>query len=214
MVSIQHEVTNIYIGQPQWQPWENTLAYRPFESDMNDYSGNNHHWSKATGSVSYADNMITLSNSTLRISSQFFTWTWDFTILWFRKNCTSCGLCYWSDTSWYPRWSLWYGGWSAWNSNTWYNTSPDWDTTADVIRMWTLIKRSNNIYYYQDGVLVGSNTSMPSINVTWGNGMQLGGTGANTNGNWTVWWVIFEKVAWTEQQLLNHYKITKGKYWL
>lgn len=214
--AVGHPIKNAYIGEyvaPR-EPWANTLAYRPFEEDMKDYSWNGRDWSIATGSVSYANNMITVTNWTLRYWANIITWTWDFTILWYRKNMTNLGLQIWNDTSRRPRGWMGADGCSIWDNGTWYRCSiAEVDNT---LLLWTMVRKNNSIYYYENWVLKASNTSVPSINITWWNWVQLGGygSGSTLQTTWTVGNLIIENTARTTNDILDYHNRTKAKYGL
>lgn len=215
----QHEVKNIYIGEVTgWKPWSNTLVYYPLTSDLNDYSWNNHNLSIKSGSVTYSNNMATLTRV-------WYDWwglnwfEWDFTMLAYTTNTWWNKWFYPStNTSWYPQ--MWM---TRWNSKIEFWYVQDWGTqnflsynySASWVHLIAEVKTNSKMIIYVDGVEVANSSGTyqkvkpdSSQNNIW--------IGTNVNWSWTVtyWWVIVENKARTAQEVANYYNNTKSNYWL
>lgn len=205
---VKKELKNDYIWEfVSYTPNANTLLYLPLKSDLNDYSWNNKNFSVYTWSVSYVDNMMKLNNATIRCSSMALTGTGDFTILCYNKNGWAISL--WNDTSRYPRLWLRALGLEMY-SNWWYKASDSW---YDWICFLVWVRRNNSLYFYRNWTLIASNTSVPSINISWWPGMYIWWY-ADTSDNWYYGSVIVENRAWNADEILKFYNNTKSNYWL
>lgn len=218
------ELKNAYIGQGIWKPWSNTIAYRPFLSDLKDYSWNGHDFSIKDGTVSYSNNMVTIS-SRLRTANNDVPLSWysgDFTILWYTQSSGSTNnrfmflynpndnwtsSMFWINTDWCTwNYVYWNNQWWTWVS---YYTTPTW------IHLLTFVKTSSAQILYLDWTEVARNTTnvFPVWTVSWMIAMWLWrhaawwGTGVRGN-------LIVENKARTVQEIADYYNITKWNYGL
>lgn len=208
----------VYGGDGQRHPSDKTLIYYPLASDLNDYSWNNHNLSIKSGSVTYSNNMATLTRV-------WYGWwglnwlEWDFTMLayttntWWNKWFFPSTDANWAPQMWLARWNSQIGFWyyQYWGTLNYlsYNYSASW------IHLIAEVKTSSKMIIYVDGVEVANSSGTyqkvrpdSSQNNVW--------IGTNINWSWTVtyWWVIVETKARTADEILNYYNKTKSNYWL
>lgn len=214
----------VYLWNNEWQPWENTLAYRPLQSDLNDYSGNWHNFSINTWSVSYSDNMATISWRLTCTFSQLNNYSGDFTFSWwtvysstenwFYPCCLDSGGSIYYPNTWFligntkARFWAKFGG-----SNTAVFAQTDFSSSDTSIHLITWTKSSTELKLYIDGVLINTNSwSFSSLynsstTILWRNWATT---------SWSSKWscLIVEDRVRTVEQVANHYNTTKSKYWI
>lgn len=213
-----YKLTWVYIGQTKvrpsgwgwWQPWANTLAYRPFKSDLNEASWKTWlDWNITRWSVSYSNNMATIN--TLRIPSMIFTWAWDYTILTYR---TSSDTNFWfrlrNANDWFPKQQLDVRWHAIYDGSTWYECFNSNPNTSLLLA--TAVRENNDLYYYENGVLVNQITA-PSISITWWPWISMWAFWTN-NTSWSVGNLIVENKARTVQEILDYFNQTKSDYGL
>lgn len=200
-----------------WQPWVNTLAYRPLSSDLNDYSWNNHNFSATSWTYSFSDNMCTLQRATISwwslnwLSSDFTINVWT---SWFWPNSAFMFLV---DNMWYPSWQLyWDWPWADAGFNMIYNNNFYWAYKTSYWGVWvhlfTWIKTATTITLYIDGVQQDQTTGT-FWTITWHNNLWLW---RNVNWSWTstCWEIIIEDKARTAQEISDYFDLTKWNYWI
>ena len=220
MVLVEHELQNAYIWQYPgwWQPWANTLAYRPLTSDLNDYSWNNHNFSATSWTYSFNNNMCTLQRATLSWWSMA-GYAGDFTIQAYTTNSSAnSGIQLQTDNRWYPSVQLYRGGDDIWfNFVNSTNTARIWagnSYTWTWVHLITWVKTSTYVALYIDGV--------EQQKVVWSYGDMYNSSQKNcrlwrnVNGSWTAtyWNIILESVARTAQEIADYYNQTKANYWI
>lgn len=219
------EIKKVYLGSTQvrpsgwwwWQPWANTLAYRPLSSDLNDYSWNNHHFSATSWTYSFSDNMCTLQRATI----SWWSLNWlsnDFTVnMWTSWFWANSAFMFSVDNGWYPSWQLYWGWpWTEVGFNMIYNNNFYWAYKPSYWGVWvhlfTWIKTATTITLYIDGVQQDQTTGT-FWTFTWHNNTWLW---RNVFWSWTgtCWEIIIEDKARTAQEILDYYNQTKSNYWL
>ena len=224
-----------------WQPWANTVAYRPLTEDVNDYS-NSHNWTnhgvtfsswQAIQDVGYfnGSSYISVPNST-----DFF-WSKVFTISFWKK---STGI-----------WSIAWDIVDKWNDNQancvctrlWYR--------SDIRGLYTFITRDNSASYTWIDILNSwlLDGNWHNVVSTFDNGVStvyIDNTqvwyvdnsshtfdfASNTsplfigvditswggvNEYYYIWYlsnVIIENKAWTSTEKWDYFNLTKWNYWL
>lgn len=209
------KIKKIYVGTNQvrpaywnYTPTSNTLVYYPFKEDMNDYSWNNKNLSIDSGTVSYADNKITISNA-LRGSTILNGVSWAFTIsFWTVWN----GNAIYDADSWWPQWYNtarwnWDYWWNAIINNSWRragNTTAA-GTASDFVLL-TVVYNWSQFLAYLNGTQTGTVTNCTG-NIKW--------TATQFIIEWWTWGqVIIERWAWSASEVLDYYNNSKWNYWL
>lgn len=208
----EHPLKNAYIGERpyyDYTPTSNTLVYYPFKEDMNDYSWNNKNLSIDSGTVSYADNKITISNA-LRGSTILNGVSGAFTISF---RCTwAWSYNFYDRDSWWPQWfcgANWNGNyrWNAIINNSWRragNTTAA-GTASDFVLL-TVVYDWSQFLAYLNGTQTGTVTNCTG-NIKW--------TATYFLIEWWTWGqVIIEKWAWSVSDIQTYYNNSKWNYWL
>ena len=210
------KIKKIYVWQKQvrpadtyhyYTPTANTIAYYPLRDDIDDYSWNWYNlahdsWWTAT----YSNNMVISTDAlvygTAMLPSywNFTVWCWCYPSSWngIYENDSGWPLWFLCDISWEYKWNFKYWG-------AWYRLG----STAEIA--WPchiMVTRSGSTFtiyinWQSNGTFSSSGTMNP----------RPKGFGINGFSNW-VWWVIMESVAWSAQDILDHYNYTKTNYWL
>ena len=213
-----YKVNKRYVGtkivRPSgWNPWANTVAYRPLTSSstVNDLSWNSHtltnSWSVTFGTYKWVDCAYFNGNQL----TQSFSWSWSIITVsawWYYENIISAStsnvelLRYWSNFwPWIDR-STNKINCSPWTST---NTIPSKNTS------WALLTYtydgSWHLKLYMNTTEIWTNNSAsPWI---WANLILC-----NTNFKWWLSNVIMEKSCWTSAEISDYYNLTKSNYWL
>lgn len=227
----------IYTAEQEWQPWVNTLAYYPLESNGNDFSWNNNNlttfnwitfgtlssWkeyaifngSSSWNSVIAKTNSISFSNSAYTASLWIKpenNW-WSYPNQYHLFNIGTWQVNFRLITSWYGK----YTPATYYNSNQWIiyqsSISPivDWNWHHFVVTA-----NLTSISLYIDNVLIWTQSgSITSYSWNWV--ITLWVNPDDTTYYGYKWWmsdVIFEKAIWSEQDRTDYYNLTKSNYWL
>jgi hypothetical protein len=212
----EHELKNAYVGQGIWKPWANTVGYRPFKEDIKDYSGNGNDWTVYSGSVSFSDNMVNISNRLSRADLIYANRN-SFTLSVYTSVTQWEQYLYMSPENKYTSFSFWtledssgrYFINQIWENNIWDGANVTiWDTNIHLLtstRDWTTIKS------YIDWVLAWSNTI--SVSIVSRPYMTLGNV-ANYSYTSKRWDLILENRARTAQEIADYYNTTKWNYGL
>ena len=216
-----------------WQPWADTIAYFPFDSDLLDHSGNSFSvttygnvsiwtawgvsawdfrsvwelsWSVATtGSLTVLGYAYKTANPNNDNASMFgFAWWWS-------MGAPLCQALYWNTN------------WPANISNKPWVAMFDWDTQANQ----TAVSMNNNewvhfavtfdwstkeVKLYTNWVLSSQYTTSVTFHPDY-----LGMSRANwLDRSWIGYLseVIFEKKQRTAQEISDYYDATKANYWI
>ena len=212
----------------RWQPWANTIAYYPLESDTSDHSGNGNN---LTGTVSYvtsANKQVAefswsshLTASSGVISVQTFTISF-----WAKLNSNSSEQCLVANADSASNWDSWinitkfpnsyniYGLYGKWTAVWWMFTNPVNPWSWTWVHYVSVFEGSNSIKTYSnwnldDQASISSNIAYPSVNFSlWGSEIRWR--------NFDGWLseVIIENVARTAQEIADYYNQTKWDYWI
>lgn len=212
--------------QPGWQPWANTIAYYPLDTDFK----NTVTWTALTahnsatiwtlGTVSCLD--LTANNSYLDGTvSTLPQWNHDRTnIFWVSYTAFSHNPSYYYWTSWGWRADIVYSDTPIWWSQYWYTYNTDvsltpadawkWYLVAITISSWTVSMYVN--WQYKTNTAWSWYT--PSLNT---NGTTLNLWYVPRDGRYLKWYLskfIIEDKARTSQEISDYYNLTKWNYWL
>lgn len=225
-----------------WQPWANTIAYYPLETDANDYSWNNRHGTNNW--VTFSDGVWVFNGS-----SYVSLWTWSWTNIqtnmtinvWFKwnwgwsyDNAVIGKLQYYMpnqshwyygitihEGDWYLCW--WYYNWSDYNYHPMnYRNTGWWSPTtwpvAQANKWYNVVITNDGTTKkaYIDWVLYATETAN-STNTTTSIDTRIGSFvryNYDSFFNWNISAVIFEDKTWTDQEISDHYNQTKWNYWL
>lgn len=218
----------------KWQPWTNTVAYRPLTSTttVNDQSWNNYTLTQTGGSFTTLDGVDCFYNGwsttgyfTLSSAPLIPIWNADRTIsLWARPSNYSTSytryfIRYWAaGTSW--QWV-----WLATNTNWKYSASVYWTSiywdimTADAWVLLTFTSSWNTFNFYVNGVLVWTKTATINTSaITSSLPLRLMRSHDTNSSSYQVRWylseVIIEDKTWTATEIANYFNSNKAKYWL
>lgn len=243
------EVSKVFVWDTQvrpswwggWQPWANTLAYYPLETDTNDYS-----WNGRNGT----NNWVTFSNWlwVFNGSSYVSLWTWSWTNIqtnmtisvWFKWNGSwSKDNTIISKSQYYmPSYSSWYYAitihetdkYLGWGYYSWsdYNMHPMnfrstgwWSPTiwpVVLANRWYHVVITNDWTTkkaYIDGVLYATE-NISSTTSTASIDTRIGSFvkyNYDSYFNWNISNVILENKTRTDQEVADYYNQTKDIYW-
>jgi hypothetical protein len=241
------KIKKVYLGRKQIypdgrNPWENTMAYYPLETDTNDYSWNNRNWT---------NNWVTFSNWVwvFNGSSYVSLWTWSWTNIqtnmtisawfkwdwsWSEDNMIIAKLqnrAQWTNYTFYAitihyeerRLAAWFYNQSDFNVHPLcFRTAWGWSPT-----LWP-VAQSNKWYHvvitndwttkkaYIDWTLVATETNT-STSSTQSVDTRIGSAvryNHDSYFNWNISAVIFEDKTWSAQEVENYFNKTKSNYGL
>ena len=223
-----------------WQPWANTIAYYPLETDTNDYS-----WNGRDGT----NNWVTFSNWlwVFNGSSYVSLWTWSWTNIqtnmtisvwfkwnwsWSKDNIIIAKAKYYmpNHSSWYYIITIhevdnylcwWYYSWSDYNihpmnfrDTSWWSPTI-WPTTQ--ANKWYNVVITNDgttKKAYVDGVLYATENISSTTSTVSIDTRIWSAEKYNYDSyfNWNISAVIFEDKIRTAQEVLDYYNATKDNY--
>lgn len=214
---------------PHREPWANTVAYRPLESNWNDISGNNNNlsnsWTPVYTTVWWAS--VPSFNNTSNSNYLYST-----SISWMTTGTSARTLNFWFYCSWTNSWynnTLVMIGTASQNNmlNAYFNAG---STTLAVSQYWSsswnIITLSTNTWYnivltynwtavktYVNSEL--KNTWTYTINTQWNNIYLMQ---SSWNSNWytkgNLSKLIFENKERTLDEITEYYNNTKSIYWI
>lgn len=222
----------IYMRRKEWwQPWANTLAYRPLKSDFNDHSGNEYHLTNLNNATVIQTKDGVSCAYTNGSNAWLYTSALNASVIWQDFTCSF----YWNSTTW-----TWVhvaisenGAFSWWNIdiNKWQNllyaeilngstAVPTLTKTTTISSWWhnVILTHSSDgeTALYYDWVLQNTATMYLATDSYW--------VGVNYNNQWQpvqiiyyLWWigeVIIEDKARTAQEVTDYYNNSKSEYWL
>lgn len=220
-------------GGGWWQPWANTLAYYPLETDTNDYSWNNrnliNNWITFDGGVwvfdgnaiwYYTNNSLwnSLNNFTYSVyvnPSSIVSWAVDWDpninrIISIIQNGNmgtfdkSLSLCNSSQAQWYNYYNWQLQIYATWISiNTWYYLTYTFDGSNITIYKNWTLEQSIACWWSYTGY---TQATLCVWNDTDRNQIKKY-YGKISN-------VIIENTARTAQEISDYYNQTKADYWL
>lgn len=217
-------INTVTPGDLWYKPSSYTVGYRPFKSDIKDYSGNWYDFSIKSWSVSFSNNMVTVTErlQTWSNTAVMTNYAGDFTELWYTQSSGSTNnwfmflfnpsdnwtsAFFWINTNWCA-WSYIY-----WNNQWW--TWVDYSTVPTWVHLLAFVKTSSAKILYLDWVEVARDTS--NVNAVGSvSGMTVMWLWRHSN-----WWgtarrgnLILEKRAWTQDEIQKYFSQTKSNYWL
>lgn len=207
-----------------WQPWANTVAYYPLESDVNDYSWNNYNWTNngVTFSNVWGVDCAVFTNASTKI---WLPWFWNFTNLtvsaWIKTtaNIQISSVVGIAPTSDNKNFSLSIYNWTATLSRyTWIS----YNITDGVVNDWIwhhIVGTYTSTWWtklYVDWVYIDADATTTSV--------------SSSSGYTFIWWhqswqsmfayvwnisnVILETAERTAQEVADYYDLTKWDYWI
>lgn len=206
----------------RWQPWVNTIAYRKFNWNLNDSSGNWHNWT-ALGTTSFVlkDGVSCIYLNTWAVSANIWTTMWWPRTVNLYVNCISINS---PEPRFFGMWqnasskALWFFAWNRWS----------WQLTATIYgRELAGSNISANIWY--NLVLTLSSWWDMKMYVNWAidrsypsmtpqlNSDLIYLWGRWSNSNYSKEYLsefIIEDKEWTAQEISDYYDQTKSNYWL
>jgi hypothetical protein len=205
---------------PWWQPWVNTIGYRPLTDDYDDYSGNGYDFNSNSTNLTTVDWVKCCDLGTSYCDANITITTLPYTIAFYCKIKNTSAR--WIDVL-FAEWGWW--GWSwVWASTsniyirygnvtdtdqTWSFT-PDWDWhlyVATFSATWG--------WLYIDWQLFQTLKNPQSDPDTNGTPFYIGhDNGNHIIGNAYMWAVILEDKARSAQDVSDYYDLTKWDYWI
>lgn len=208
-----------FAAPEQWrQPWANTIAYYPFDTDYVDASGNSPTATKQ-GTNIWLHKWI----DCLDLNNSFAIVDWINNL----NNVNEFTLCVWV----YPYWKTWINYY--WNANrwgSWFDISPYttwwirwWNTTDTqssvpaISEWWHLLAQIWVVGWAGSRVVDGQWTTLIASWLTApGNQTDKLYIGALADGTWANSWymskLILEDKAWSVQEMTNYFNQTKSLY--
>ena len=213
----QFEVKNIYIGEYGWKPWENTIAYFPFETDQLDATGNytlTANWTQQT--IGYKFNV--------QCGVTWWEIPWiNFIGMWYNTHNEKL---YWNydicacAKHWYIAYNPWHSQSNVQNKIVVFSTSSF--TLAASASWMSFDNRHYQAWSYDWSKIL---LCQDWVVTTFYNGSGYDFWNAFTLNNYWNWWdsslqwttfsnVIIENTGWTSQKMIDYYNQTKSNYWL
>lgn len=198
-----------------WQPWANTIWYRPLETDLKDYSWNNYDFTTYSWTTTFVNWMVQTNwkisrNNVLDVSN-------NFTLLMYivpNSDNNAESYLFFSDNNnlananfgyWFWSYRLgWVVNWTReWN---YYSASLDWNP-----HLLCVTKNWNSYDLYLDGVFAKNETT--SVAIPSSTYMVLWNVTSNTK-TMKFWKLIIEDRIRTDIEISNYYDQTKSTYWI
>lgn len=219
--------------RPAWRtPWANTIAYYPFETDINDYNWN---YNLTNSWVTFSTiNWVKCANFTSNVYAYSSniplpTWSSDRTISFWFYNTSLVGDTYFC---WYGSHSI--GCFFAPRIDDsylslmgyWNNYNYDYKSIillqTGVWEYYTIVLSNKYLQFYKNGGNKNWPSSQRSYNTTavwntWKFTVWCRLTSSATPWNYINWYMsnlILENVARTDQEIADYYNLTKWNYWL
>lgn len=228
MVSYEHKVKNIYLGEPWWSPGENTVLYMPFNNDLLDHSNNNIQFTN-TNTV-LENNTAYFNGSANLINSSFTTYLNQapFTCSVRVKSKTfNDGWWIVSATKWsYSTRNWWniaqiYNNWNKYRAEmtAWWSSATRQIFTLMNLNEWdllTYVKTTTELKFYKNAVLVDSQSANTGNFQNEFSIWQWRWNTSNTS-EWKYfnWWMselILESKGRTAEEIENYYNQIKSNY--
>lgn len=218
------ELKNAYIGEYGWQPWANTVAYRPLNSTttVNDQSWNNRNLTNYNNVAfgTYAGVNCAYFNGSSQYLNQdsvnMWLFNWNMTVNFYMKSNgvnNQVVLCnwFWKPYTWFY---ILYNNWLQVHSGSW---TPPINTLQSWWNMVTCTNDSSTLKVYINWVLTETrglavSTSTSTKLYLWAIWNDVDWLRAYFNGYISE--VILEKTIRTSDYIINYYNLTKANYWL
>lgn len=225
----------IYMWRDEWQPWSDTLAYRPLDTTnwLNDISGNGknlsisgtssnvniweHNWVDCVTTYTTAPVLVTSLNAfsvTDYTFAMFFYAPWNWNI----NNIRT----YTEDLKAQQRLEVTSSGFTEYVSSgdSGYGTQ-SWSWTTNIKNqriLYVLIKngRSYRVFFKSTGINYDSWLQYATADDTRSYQVYVGGTPASNSGiaNWCYSNAILESKLWTTDDINLYYNTYKSLYWI
>ena len=218
----------LYTYQPEWQPWENTVAYYKFDWNLNDSSGNSHTLSN-TGSISYSTNPYAVNLSTSNYlyfnNADTFNHDWTFNTWAYitARNTANQSTVLFSQWTWATNSMIFCCIDYQWKLAMWfYNDDYIWTITSplnqwvNVCYTYNYATKTYKAYINWVKDIDGTKTTQYTV-VSWNLYMWAladGPTSLNYRVQWKLSEYILENKVRTAQDVTNYYNQTKSNYWL
>jgi len=215
-------INMVYKKKKGWKPWANTIAYYPFETDVNDYSWNSRN----------------LTNSWVTFSWWVWVWNWSsrayrnwdvqlstwYTISLWEKSTVNNTSFIFDMRNDYQYWQ-----WMVLITESWYfkarqqksyNSEEEYARTRDGNRNHWVMTWTGSVWtVYFNWMQVKQATIDNSINTTNGTILSFGGRykeyyGSFSYFTWNISRYIVENKVWSADEILAYYNQTKSNYWL
>lgn len=207
-----------------WQPWANTVAYYPLDTDFNDASSNNYNLTNSWWVITTLDWVACAyydGSSHSATATPTFTGTRTLSCWWNPASTSGVmwiivtGNLYNNNEKWWTQqnsWVLWGSEWRTTNQSVNSNitvTTWTWYYVVTTIENWTEAK------IYVNGVLANTLTrNNPIQNSYW---LAVGSNFSDLFSEPATWYIsnaIIEDKARTAQEVSDYYNLTKWNYWI
>lgn len=238
-----NKIQKIYIGSnlvrpPTWKrepDASRTLLYLKLENNVTDSSWNNvsvsSSWiSYSTAGDKYYAELTSTSGyikPTATLAQQIGTWDYTVSCYFTAVNQYNKSEASWIFWDWYDSWSPrpWIcvrysrGGEIWWKENGSGGTSFLTACSQNTWHYQAYVRKNWVCYCYLDGVYVWQHSNSVNLASPWVNKFYILNRSDYSAQRWASTWpriseVIFENVAWTQQQVTDYYNLTKWNYWL
>lgn len=220
----ENEVQKIYLWDPWWIPWENTVAYYPLETDGNDYTWNYNLTNSSTtfttiSWVKCADftSNVYLYSTNIPLPSWSSARTFSY---WFYNSSVvndTYFLAYWSHANW-----CFFAPRTSWTVYSFMGYNRDFNTSTTV-QTWkwqlqTITYDGTTVKYYLDWNLIwNSNQSLSTTAIwsTWKFTVWCRLNSSTNPWNYINWYMsnlIVEDKVWTATEITDYYNLTKSDY--
>jgi hypothetical protein len=226
----------IYTEEQEWQPWANTLAYYPLETDTNDYSWNGRNMTNSW--ITFSDGVWVFNGSSMatvtgsgwninkpnmtiqaRFKCNYSTTNKSYTIVsrWENSPSSNSNVCYMMALNYSSGTTYimsWFAKWSDTSYNPWYFAH---SISKNVWYLMTLVNENwNSQKLYLNGTQIASSNVITQQNI---NSIPLVIWNTYYRSNQTYFVgnvsnVILEDKARTAQEISDYYNLTKTNYWL
>ena len=219
MIDVQ---TNSITAEFKWKPWENTIAYYEFNSNLLDSSWNNRNLSAYTWSFSYwtaswwwkyvqLSSSNTANNLSIPINFDWYTVSWFVNFWEIRSSGAQWIVLDIQSNDWFPR----FRSWNNWiNSYCWWS---HWAPASINTRYYLVCVIKNKIMYcyingelkFQDNV-VNYSWTLATFVLNWISDKSR--TQYRTNAK--LWELIIENAWRTWSEITKYFNQMKNKYWI
>jgi hypothetical protein len=207
MTSYEHKVKNIYLWEPWWSPWSDTVFYIKWEWDIIDYWPNNYQFTN--NSVTINDNYLYFpwtdknglikSDLNLSVWSTFNVWIWVETARLRTENPRILA----HDSS--EQWDILRYSWSTYKIGANYTL-----TLQTWVNLCFIYNGATNCKLYANWILVDSNLASVSPQ-SW---IRIWSKHESTYDphKWRMARIILENKIRTDQEVADYFDQTKTDY--
>lgn len=202
-----------------WQPWVNTLGYRPLTDDYNDYSGNNYNLTSNSTNLTTVDGVKCCDMNNSKCTASMAVTSLPYTMVFWNKSKVS----WWNFSLMWQYSGDW--GWSGFggasnNFEVRYWNTTDKDTMVAITvdtnwHMYALTFDTTGCYVYFDGVQTANPKQSLVNSVANTTPFYIWGSySGSVVWNNYMWAVIIENKVRTAQEIQDYYDQTKADYWI